>query len=339
MRTFFIFIFCLTFSYILRSQVFFNGNFLLGTTFWGCAAETNAETVYGGSNGLNTVAEVDAAAGLCQTVSGLLIGGVYRLSYECSRRVGGCASPNPTNMFVTVSGGVLNKTDVRTNTAYALTTSAYIFTATATSHVITFGPGAGFGGSTCGMIVDNISVTISPLPIELIYFNTSIKEEGSVLTSWETASELNNDFFNVEKSTNSMDWENIATIKGGGTTNQRLAYNYTDHEPYVGISYYRLKQTDFNGTFKYSSIQSIDLEMAKQVTVFPNPSAEHILKINSNENYPYSISVFDHLGVVLFSSPKHESSKINLEHLTSGVYYLVISKGDRTIYRNKVILQ
>ncbi len=275
---------------VIKSQIILNGNFTSGTANWGCSPETNPESVYGGPTG-NIVAEVDAAAGLCQTVTGLTIGGVYRLSYQCSRRVGGCPSPNPSNITITVSGGALSKTDSRINTSFALTTTTYIFTATATSHVITFAAGTGFGGSTCGMIMDNISIVISPLPIELLYFNAEIINKQSVLTTWETATELNNDFFTVEKSTNSLDWEIVGIIKGGGTTTQRLKYNYTDYLPYQGISYYRLKQTDFNGDFKYSSMQSIVMEIPDEISVFPNPSTIHVLNINSSDNILYNVYI------------------------------------------------
>ncbi|MES2514426.1 MAG: T9SS type A sorting domain-containing protein [Bacteroidota bacterium] len=323
----------------MRSQIILNGNFLLGTTAWGCGVETNAETVYGGTNGLNTVAEVDAAAGLCQTVLGLTIGNVYRLSFDCSRRVGGCPSPNPTNIIVTVSGGVLTKIESRSNASFALTTTAYLFTATANSHVITFSPGSGFAGSTCGMIIDNIAVSFSPLPIELLYFDASVLNDESVKTEWETATELNNDFFTVERSTNSLDWQEIATQNGGGTTTQRIKYSYIDHSPFEGVSYYRLKQTDFNGAFKHSSISSVEIQKGSAISVFPNPSASHVLNIQTKESLPYTIGVYDQLGRELMLSSYHITTQINLEQLDAGIYHLVISKQDRILYQNKVVLQ
>ena len=237
----------LLFNFAIRSQIMLDGGFVVGTTFWGCAAETNTETVYGGSDLLNSVAEVDAVAGLCQTVIGLGIGNIYTLSYQCTRRTGGCPSPDSTNMDVTVSGGALSKTDTRSNTTFSWTTTSYNFTALSTSHTINFAAGSGFGVSTCGMIVDNISVVLfSPLPIELLYFHVNSPDDKSVIATWETASELNNNFFIVEKSKNSLDWEIVGTLKGAGTSTQHLKYSFTDNAPYSGISYYRLKQVDFD---------------------------------------------------------------------------------------------
>lgn len=321
-----------------KSQIIVNGSFGSGTSSWGCSPETNPESVYGGPTA-NTVAEVDAAAGLCQTITGLTIGGVYRLSYQCSRRVGGCPSPNSTNITITVSGGVLSKADSRTNTTYSLTSSVYIFTATATSHVITFAAGSGFGGSTCGMIMDNLSVVISPLPIELLYFSAEAMDEQSVLTIWETATELNNDFFTIEKSANLLDWQIAGTLKGGGTSLQKLSYNFTDNSPYKGISYYRLKQTDYNGNYKYSSVQSVDLEKGGKISVSPNPSAEHILNINGEEDFRCDINLYNTMGQLIYSSPNHSTNDINLASIEAGVYHLLISKSDKIVYRNRVILQ
>ncbi|MBI3520934.1 MAG: hypothetical protein HY062_16465, partial [Bacteroidetes bacterium] len=290
----------------LNAQIMLNGNFLLGTTAWGCSAEINAETVYGGSNGLNSVAEVDAAAGLCQTVIGLGIGNVYTLSYDCTRRLGGCPSPNPTNMLVTVDAGALSKTDTRVNTSFGWSTSSYNFTAVSTSHTISFSAGAGFGGSTCGMIMDNIVVTLSsPLPIELLYFNANVSDNNSVLTNWETASELNNDFFTVEKSQNSLDWEVAAVIKSAGTSTQSLKYSFSDHTPYKGISYYRLKQTDKDGKFKYTPIQSVSLKESVAAALYPNPSITHVLNIEAEDTFPYNVILYNTMGEIIYSSPNH----------------------------------
>jgi hypothetical protein len=86
----------------------------------------------------------------------------------------------------------------------------------------------------------------SPLPITLISFDASHAKDG-VLVEWSTLSQINNDYFNVQKSINGYEWEDKTTIQGAGNTNTQMDYNWLDTKPSIGISYYRLKQTDYNG--------------------------------------------------------------------------------------------
>lgn len=96
-----------------------------------------------------------------------------------------------------------------------------------------------------------------PLPIELVFFNAICNEENVKLL-WTTASETNNDFFSVERSSNAVDWENVLNVNGAGNSNQPLSYQAWDNEPLNVVSYYRLKQTDFDGSYAYSGIVTTD---------------------------------------------------------------------------------
>lgn len=115
--------------------------------------------------------------------------------------------------------------------------------------------------------------TAATLPVELINF-TAISENNRVKLTWSTASELNNDFFEVEKSTDGDIWNVIATIKGKGTSGQLNNYIAYDHQPANGINYYRISQHDFDGTVKKSSIKNVKVNVTKvaNVTIYPNPS-------------------------------------------------------------------
>jgi len=86
----------------------------------------------------------------------------------------------------------------------------------------------------------------SPLPITLISFEASHNNEG-VLIKWSTLSQINNDYFNVQKSIDGYEWENKTTIPGAGSTNTQMDYKWLDVSPSTGVSYYRLKQTDYDG--------------------------------------------------------------------------------------------
>jgi hypothetical protein len=144
---------------------------------------------------------------------------------------------------------------------------------------------------------DNVNTT---LPIELISFSAEVIQDA-VKLNWETASELNNDFFTVERSTGGEVFASIGQVNGRGTTNQNNHYSLIDHNPIYGTAYYRLKQTDFDGTFTYSRIIDVTYDGSTFATmeVFPNPSAGDFVTIKisgleNNESVP--VVMFDRVG-------------------------------------------
>ena len=99
--------------------------------------------------------------------------------------------------------------------------------------------------------------TGSPLPVKLISFNANLLK-NSVWLDWKTETEINNNYFTIERSSNIEYWESIKEVKGAGNSNSTLSYSIVDQKPLLGISYYRLKQTDFNGEFSYSNFAIIN---------------------------------------------------------------------------------
>lgn len=121
----------------------------------------------------------------------------------------------------------------------------------------------------------------SPLPIELLYFNAKLNND-IVDLSWATAAELDNDFFTIERAVNVEEFETIGDpIDGKGTTNEKSEYTTQDENPIYGRSYYRLKQTDFDGKFSYSDVQVINYEGPRfsVLRVYPNPSEGQTVSI------------------------------------------------------------
>ena len=87
------------------------------------------------------------------------------------------------------------------------------------------------------------------LPITLLSFNATAIKDG-VHVEWSTASQMNNDYFNVQKSLDGYEWENKVTVEGAGNSNTQIDYSWVDLNPSMGVSYYRLKQTDYDGQFE-----------------------------------------------------------------------------------------
>jgi hypothetical protein len=141
---------------------------------------------------------------------------------------------------------------------------------------VTVGNGVDATGSN-KTFFDNLvvgAITCSPLPVELTTFSAKfVEDERKVDLNWTTASEINSDYFLLEKSKNGEDWSLVSKIQAAGNSSVQLNYYYQDANPYSGTSYYRLKQIDFDQSFKYSPAAKVDNYNATEVQVFPNPQS------------------------------------------------------------------
>ena len=141
-------------------------------------------------------------------------------------------------------------------------------------------------------------VPTATLPVELLEFkataNSAVK---NVDLTWVTASEINNDYFVIERSTDANDWSPLDSVDGAGNSNAVLTYHYPDNNPYLGTSYYRLKQRDFDGTTEYSNIEVVNFEGLEIISLFPNPSnGEVSISINSSATGTLELKAYDSLG-------------------------------------------
>lgn len=117
-----------------------------------------------------------------------------------------------------------------------------------------------------------------------------------VLVEWESLSERENDYYTVEKSTDGVEWIIVGTVQGVGTSLEAISYSLVDSEPLVGQSYYRLKQTDFNGVFEYFDIVSVSMDMnANDIYLYPNPARDQLTIVGNSIEFA-SVHVFDMLG-------------------------------------------
>ena len=148
--------------------------------------------------------------------------------------------------------------------------------------------------------------SITTLPVTIISF-TGVKQNNDVLLLWQTASEINNDYFEVERSLDNRQWTTIGKVKGHGTTNSISNYQYSDvsSDSYrnpldmTNTLYYRLKQIDFNGKYSYSKIILINdiTKIINDVSVSPNPTSSLLsLGVNSTTNTDADIIITDVQG-------------------------------------------
>ena len=115
--------------------------------------------------------------------------------------------------------------------------------------------------------------------------------------TWVTASEINNDYFVIERSTDANDWSPLDSVDGAGNSNAVLTYHYPDNNPYSGTSYYRLKQRDFDGTTEYSNIEVVNFEGLEIISLFPNPSQGEVsISVKSSATGTLELKAYDSLG-------------------------------------------
>lgn len=169
-----------------------------------------------------------------------------------------------------------------------------------------------------GQIID------SPLPIELIEFSAELNGK-KVDLNWTTASEKDNDYFTIERSADGRNWEKIGIIDGAGTSTHRVDYAMEDKKPLPGISYYRLKQTDFSGKFTYSKMVQMELKTSLDIQLYPNP-ADDQFSVSFDRSKPYELEMYSAHGQRI-TLPHTESGNeivFNCSELNPGVYLLQV---------------
>jgi hypothetical protein len=161
------------------------------------------------------------------------------------------------------------------------------------------------------------------LPVTWLSFNGRTERGGNYLT-WSTASELNNDYFEVQRSIDGQNFEVIGYVQGNGTTSMQSNYAFIDKEPSVGYNYYRLRQVDFDGTDDFSRTIVINTtgEGFGSLKVFPNPTSGLVV-IDRGDQEIGEIILKDAAGRVLRSERiMQKTARIDLSTFESGIYFL-----------------
>ena len=156
--------------------------------------------------------------------------------------------------------------------------------------------------------MDDVTLSFLTLPIELISFNaTEMLDEIKI--DWTTQSEINNDYFSVERSFDGKEFYALENISGAGNSTTQLTYSYNDHNLLAGARYYRLKQTDYDGNFKYSDIIPL---IVKQQTIVYNAQQYPDQLILLSHQYSFEdlhFVLFNAAGSMITTLGSNETSK------------------------------
>lgn len=178
---------------------------------------------------------------------------------------------------------------------------------------------------------------LSALPVNFQSISADTKAKH-IRLSFTTATETNNAYFNIERSTDSRNWKKLGSIAGAGTTQQEQQYSFLDKTPLPGLNYYRVKQVDYDGSFSYSAIVSARWEGKAQVHLFPNPTND-LLQISGlpNADGPITIEIIDMSGRIMLRQTWNQSA-INVSALADGVYSLRISSSAGVIDNQRLFI-
>ncbi|MEL7117818.1 MAG: T9SS type A sorting domain-containing protein [Bacteroidota bacterium] len=165
------------------------------------------------------------------------------------------------------------------------------------------------------------------LPVSLIDFNGKAVIGGNLL-QWQTATELNNKGFDLERSTNGLTWEKLSFIHGQGNSFQTKSYSYMHEVPIQGSNYYRLKQVDTDGTFEYSKIISVlylSAENNGKLFLYPNPATTQLTITNGHG----IITIYNLLGQALEKiNVSTDQTQVDLSNFSKGQYILQVKRID-----------
>lgn len=167
------------------------------------------------------------------------------------------------------------------------------------------------------------------LPITLAGFFANRTKDNEVKVTWQTAMEKNNAYFDIERSEDGKTFRSIGEVKGKGNTSSGFSYSFMDEKPTQGNNYYRLKQTDYDGTFEYSHILTVKNNAKEErFVISPNPVADVMnIEYLGKNNDVRSIEIYDVFGKLVYQvSNDAQENEINTSSLQSGTYILKINQ-------------
>ena len=296
-------------------------------------------TILSVTNGSNLHQSVGSAVGQTNFAGGSVAGTVkYAVALD---RVSG---PNPTNLTpgTTVILATFSVTFAQTVPVTNLVTPRQFVATAAPSFYTKIGD---VNGETYpfGLPVN------FPLPIKLTTFSAEQYKERASKLNWSTSSEINSDFFGVERSEDGVNWSNIGRVRAAGNSNETLKYEYIDNSLPLNrskeqIFYYRLKMTDLDGKYEYSDIRGVNFQRTATTTsisIYPNPSTDRInvdLSGMDLNNGDIVLSVFDMKGQQMIRKNiiGNGLELIDVNQLPAATYNVLVQQKDK-VFQQRII--
>ena len=189
------------------------------------------------------------------------------------------------------------------------------------------------------------SASMTPLPIDLLFFNVEETPEGGLLT-WATATEINNDFFTIEKSVDGRNYWELVKIDGAGNSDERLTYSFLDMNLLPGNNYYRLSQTDFDGTRSYFESILLPREGSSDPLLYPNPAnltIQPTLNYHAGASHPIEVMILNTRGELVRrfrTEVERGTNAVDLpsQGLAAGIYLIRVA-GQQGVITLRIVLR
>jgi len=245
---------------------------------------------------------------------------------------------NPQIKFNTTIGDTINWVKV-CDTITANSNWEYItignFNSNINSNAVLYNPSGRFGHAY--IFIDDVSVTPLQVVLPVDFGELQARQEAQkVEVEFETLTEINSDYFMIQRSVDGKHWKNLGTVEAYGNSSLLINYSYTDEQPIAGTLYYRIKQVDFNGLFKYS--KTVDCEF--------NLEQEHSVSLKYAQNQLTIETEIENLEVEVFNldgklaTKKHKlnigSNTVSINNKSKGIYMIKIV-GDNFYQVSKVV--
>jgi hypothetical protein len=199
---------------------------------------------------------------------------------------------------------------------------------------------AGAIGFSTGVTYKNtLCFSTPPLPISLFSFTAEV-EDGHVQLNWVTTAEINNDYFDVEHSLDGINFTSIIRIKGAGNSTQTLYYSTVHHTSLDGVSYYRLKQTDYDGKTSYSDKETVEFQTNDFIfDIYPNPFSGETTFHTSENLKDASLIVYNSQGAVKeIENISGQTFTFQRDNLRSGLYWIKLVQNNKVIAIKKIMI-
>jgi len=192
-----------------------------------------------------------------------------------------------------------------------------------------------FNVSIEGDGIPNQTVSTVVLPIELRYIELN-KTDNSIFVTWSTETEINNNYFIVEKSKDYYNWEQLVKVDGAGNSNTINDYVFEDTEPYIGISYYRIIQFDYDGKKTSLPVKSIEFNEKKKINIYPNPTNRFVTITGVSKEELIGIYNINGINLLQNLSINYNNNMLNIDlsNLPVGFYCIKTSFGSENIIKN-----
>lgn len=185
------------------------------------------------------------------------------------------------------------------------------------------------------------SMSIILLPIELSSFTATV-EISDVQLNWLTTTETNNDYFNIERSADGINFTSIHKIDGAGNSTQTLHYSTVDDTPLEGVAYYRLKQTDYDKKISYSNLVAVEFNKINDFIfhIAPNPFSGETTFTTTQNLKDATLTIYNSYGHIVkqMKNVSGQTVTLHCNYLPNGVYFSQLAQDNIVIATNKLVL-